>query len=253
MLKAAGGAIAAVAVITAGTLFFHGKVEVLKERVSQLNAMLEERDRQTERVLCLARDMDPGESLSKEDCIYAEVPAEAVPSDCIMTVSGAEGRIIKIPLKQNSYITEGILVENSPQNDERELRYACIRTDTETIPGSCVDVRIRYPDGTDYIVASKKTVYGLDETGLLLHVKEEEILLLDSAIVDAYIYDGTYLYTTAYVIETLQEAAIVNYTPVSAIIDLIAEDPNIVKIATEYISDSERKAIEGRLIADESY
>ena len=45
----------------------------------------------------------------------------------------------------------------------------------------------------------------------------------------------------------------VNYTPVAEIIGLIAADPNIVRVANEYLSEEGRKTREGRLAFDEGY
>ena len=100
------------------------------------------------------------------------------------------------------------------------------------------------------MILSKKTVFGLDDEGILLRVGEEELLLMDSAIVDASLFPGAYLYSTAYVEVLMQEAAVVNYTPAAAVIELIENDPNVVKAAAEYLSLTLRNDIEGRLLQD---
>ena len=247
LFKIIGGAVAAAAVIMAGMWFGHTRMDRLRARIGELTAAAEERQNRLRQVLCAARDAEPGERLGAEDLYIAELTEEAVPADLRLTAAEIEGRILRIPLKKGAYITEGMLVGDAPRDDERELRYGCIRFDSLIGPGDCVDVRVRYPDATDYVVLSKKAVYGLDENGLLLHVNAEELLLMDSAIVDASLFEGTYLYAAGYVEELMQDAAIVNYTPAPAVIELIGRDPNVVRAATEYLSMGLRNDIEGRI------
>ena len=251
LFKAVGGALAAVTVIAAGLWFGHLKVEVLRDRIGELTVAAEEQKSRMSRVLCIGRDVGAGEKLNPGDIYTAEVPMDAVPADCMLSVSEIDGSILRIPVMKGAYITSGMLVGETPGVDERELRYGCIRYDSEVGLGDSIDVRVRYPDGTDYVVLSKKPVFGLDEQGLLLRVREEEILLMDSAVVDASLFEGTFLYAVEYVEDLIQEAAIVNYTPAPAVIELIGRDPNIVKAATEYLSMGIRNDIEGRMMRDE--
>ena len=251
LFKAVGGVLAAVAVIAAGVWFGHSRFEGLRTRISELTAAAEEQKSRMSRVLCIGRDAGAGEKLVADDIYIAEVPIDAIPADCMLSAAEIDGCILRIPVMKGSYITTGMLVGETPKDDLRELRYGCIRYDSEVGMGDCIDVRVRYPDGTDYVVLSKKPVYGLDEQGILLRVQEEEILLMDSAVVDASMFEGTYLYAAAYVENLIQEAAIVNYTPAPAVIELIGKDPNIVKAATEYLSMGLRNDIEGRMMSNE--
>ncbi|MBO4559617.1 MAG: hypothetical protein J5712_05995 [Lachnospiraceae bacterium] len=252
LFKAVGEALAAVTVIAAGFWFGHSKIEGLRTRIGELTAAAEEQKSRMTRVICTGRDIGPGEKLVPEDIYIAEVPSDAVPADCVSSAAEIDGSILRIPVMRGAYITSGMLVGEAPGDDERELRYGCVRYDSLVGMGDCIDVRVRYPDGTDYVVLSKKPVYGLDEQGLLLRVREEEILLMDSAVVDASLFEGTYLYAANYVEDLIQEAAIVNYTPAPAVIELIGRDPNIVRAATEYLSMGLRNDIEGRMMQNES-
>lgn len=251
LIKAVGGALAAVAVVAAGLWFGHTRMEGLRTRIGELTAAAEEQKSRMSMVICTGRDLGPGERIVTEDIYMTEVPSDAVPADCVTSAAEIDGSILRIPVLRGAYITSGMLVGETPQADERELRYGCVRYDSLIGPGDCIDVRVRYPDGTDYVVLSKKPVYGLDDQGMLLRVREEEILLMDSAVVDASLFEGTYLYAANYVEDLIQDAAIVNYTPAPAVIELIGRDPNIVRAATEYLSMGLRNDIEGRMMQNE--
>ncbi len=250
LLKVAGGTLAAVAVLGIGLWFGHTRMKYLRSKIGELTQTVEEQKSRMVRVLCIGRDMQPGERIAAEDIYTAEVSEDALPADCVGTVPELEGRIVRIPVMKGAYLTAGMLVGEAPENDERELRYNCVKVDHLTGPGDCIDVRIRYADATDYVILSKKSVFGLDDEGILLRVGEEELLLMDSAIVDAASFPGAYLYSTAYVEELMQEAAVVNYTPAAAVIELIEKDPNVVRSAAEYLSLTLRNDIEGRLMQD---
>ena len=66
-------------------------------------------------------------------------------------------------------------------------------------------------------------------------------------MVDAYTTTGTRLYTTRYVESNIQETATPTY-PVSEVTkQLIAEDPNVVTVASETLNTSARLELESRL------
>lgn len=62
-----------------------------------------------------------------------------------------------------------------------------------------VDIRIMYPNGTDYIVLQQKKVEKIIDQTFWINLAEDERLLLNSAIVDSYLNQGTKLYATKYV------------------------------------------------------
>lgn len=60
-----------------------------------------------------------------------------------------------------------------------------------------VDIRILFPNGEDYVVVAKKTLKSpqIAVNNVFLWLSEDEILKLDSAVVDANL-NGAKLYTT---------------------------------------------------------
>lgn len=94
---------------------------------------------------------------------------------------------------------------------EVEINVATLLVDSAT--NDVVDVRISFPDGSDYIVLSKKTMKNLiyDSSIWYTTLNEQEILTLTSAIIDAYTNTGTYIYLTRYTNPTIQEANACTY------------------------------------------
>ena len=136
---------------------------------------------------------------------------------------------------------EGVIPER--KNWEREIEYSFIDLSSNISDGDYADIRIRYPDGTDYVVVSHKRLTGIDrEKGsAVLSVSEEEILLLSSAAHDKKVYVGTDVYTARYTEEPVTEFSVVNYVPSQEIYGQMEGNPNIA----ERISDTDNSLRSG--------
>ncbi len=134
-------------------------------------------------------------------------------------------------------------------NDLREYEISAVNLMTDQAVNDVIDVRMTFPDGTDYVVLSKKQVLSMDLTNCVytVHLNEEEILRFTCAMVDAYITTGARLYTTRYVADSLQNEATVNYPVSEAVRSLISSDPNVVTLAADTLNASARLNLETRL------
>lgn len=228
--------------------FYSVRIDRLSGNLAQLTGRLNDYETSTKTVVCAAADIKAGERISAENLTVIEISEEAVPSDVCMSIKDALG-VSRISLSAGTYLTAGMIAESKPDDDIRELEIQGIQTFGNIEQGECVDIRILYPDGTDYVVMSKKTVFGTnpEAEGLTMRISEEELLLMDSAMVDAYLFDGAVIYATAYIERELQSGAEVNYIPSVQAMDLIENDPNITKITSRYLLTMERARIEGRL------
>lgn len=182
--------------------------------------------------------IEAGSVITAEQIDYVDVPNEAAAEDCIRSTSLAVGRRSRINLSPGTCLTAGMLTGDEVRNDEREMTYSVVDIDWNIAPCDVVDFRILYPDGTDYTIVSHKRICGMteDRSSVAVNMNEEEILLMDSAVVDAFEREGTVLYVSLYTEPELQKAAVVNYTPSLQTIELIENDPNIVSAASGYLS-----------------
>lgn len=186
-----------------------------------------------------------GEELNSEKLERIEILSD----DCGYCDSSDIGRTVLVDIPEGTYITELLLTDSVYAERIREVEYSCINITSNISAGDYVDIRLFYPDGTDYIIMSKKQVAGLNDTKLVadLFVEEEELLLMDSAVVDCALYEGSHIYATRYVQPSVQEPSVVNYTPSEATISLIRNNPNIIGICNEYLSEELRRSRESEL------
>ena len=113
-------------------------------------------------------------------------------------------------------------------------------TDLQT--GDYVDVRILFPSGQNFIVVSKKEVEipniaGVDSLDTIwMELREDEILHMSCAIVEAYRAPGTKLYVTKYTEAGMQEASTPTFPVNKETSELISNNPNIVPKAKDEIN-----------------
>ena len=99
------------------------------------------------------------------------------------------------------------------ETDSREYEIQVVNLMVDQKENDYVDIRIMFPDGSDYLVLPKKQVknLALEECVFWTYLNEEEILRMASATIDAYTITGTKIYATRYVESNLQDQAIPTY------------------------------------------
>lgn len=184
-------------------------------------------------------DIKAGDEITMEKLETLEILSD----DCSYISMSDIGSIALIDIPAGTIISNIYISEPLTDRNIREAEYDCIDITSNIDAGDYVDIRLRYPDGTDYILLSKKRIKRLNDTKLVFDilVQEEEILLLNSAIVDCSLYEGSSLYAVKYVQPALQEPSVVNYTPSPVISELICNNPNIVAVSSKYLSNELRK------------
>lgn len=139
----------------------------------------------------------------------------------------------KIGLKAGTVLTTDMisLDGQTESADVRLQEYNMIVLPTQLKNGEYVDIRLQLPSGENYIVLSKKYVENSDANTIWIKVREDEILTMSNAIVEAYIMEGSLLYATTYTDAGMQNAATPTYVAKNSVINLMNTDPNITTTA----------------------
>ena len=136
-------------------------------------------------------------------------------------------------MKKNTVITPVLVqqTDNVITDDVRIQEYNVIVLPIDLADGDYVDIRLMTPNGQDFVVVSKKIVeipqnsdgtYVADSVRMTL--REDEILAMSSAIVEAAGINGAKLYATKYKEAGMQNAAVPTYRPNDAVTTLIGID-----------------------------
>ncbi|THF74381.1 SAF domain-containing protein [Cohnella fermenti] len=236
-------------------LSFYMRQQTAQKR--ELREQLEEQTRAVQtmehvakkRVLVLTHALSSGTMIRDTDVAIAEVPEAQAALDSLSEKSAAVGKTVKIDLPQRMTLTASMLADGQPlASDVREQEFNVIQLPTNLKKGQYVDVRIGFPTGEDFIVLSKKRVRDLSGTIVWYDMNESEILLVSSAIIDAYL-QGARLYALPYIEPGMQQAAVANYPANTKVLDLMERDPNLLETAKTELARQLRATLNDNLKA----
>lgn len=192
------------------------------------------------------QDIPAGTELSEANLQVQTVYHQGGTSDELITEQDI-GKVVVADITAGKPIYKS-MIGSKLADGMREAEYACMQLNTNLKEHDFVDVRIWYPNGENYIVLSKVSLKKLkrSKNDCFLWLDEKQIMMMSSAIVDAYMHTGSILYTTKY-IEDGQKEVSPNYVPTKHCITAMANDVNIVSEAEDSLSASVREALDARL------
>lgn len=214
----------------------------LVREMRSINDAKEALEKANTKVLVAADDLKSGETINFDEDFMMETVRTNVPTGDIIgqddfELKDDEGNLIgekelkmKIDVPAGTIVTKKMVYEanNKTEDSDRIQEYNMIVLPSKLKNGDFIDIRLTMPSGQDFIVLPKKEVIGTTETSLWIKVNEQEILTMNSAIVEAYVLPGTKLYAIPYVEAGMQNASIQTYQVGKEIVYLIEKNPNIL-------------------------
>lgn len=262
------GFIIALAFMAVAVFLIYSQYSKKKDELEQLQA-------QQVQVVVAADKIESGATLSEKDFTMATVMTDMTSDDYYMNImsllgdptqyidengepieddeNGQYGMAAKIEIPAGTIVTKNMFTKTDDviTDDMRIQEYSSIVLPSQLKNGDFIDVRLTMPNGQDSIVLTKKEVIQSDETTVWFKVNEAEILLLNSAMVEAWTITGTKLYAIEYIDPGMQVASDVTYQPSDAVAKLINQDPNVVESARNALAnnlDSMNTVIDGNKI-----
>ena len=164
------------------------------------------------------------------------------------------GSMAVVDINEGMTIMTNMVTDIPIAKDTREYEIQVCNLMVDQEENDCIDIRIMFPDGSDYLVLPKKTVKNLNLENCVFwtYLNEEEILRLASATIDAFTITGTKLYATRYVESNLQEEPVPTYLVNSSIQDMMDNtsayyDKNLMTKAITTLNALARRNLEERL------
>lgn len=231
---------------------------LLSSKQNQINELMKKAE-VVERYV-FTENLPAGHIIDKEDLTLAVVKAESTPSNSYSTrttVTAANkeeiylltgtnykvgeslntldllvGRKLEINVSQKTTLTDEMLValDGMPSDDLRTEEFTMINIPSDVIEGDYIDVRILFPTGEDFTVLVGKKVEKITNSTIFLNLTEDDTLTMGSAIVEAYMYEGTKLYATKYVDPSNQ---LYSYNKVDYVAKYKAAIPALIKAREE--------------------
>lgn len=221
--------------------------EQLVEKDNKINELEARIVSNTRQVYVPTVDIKCGEVITL-DKLQSQSVLSSVAQDYFIT-EDAVGKIAKLNIPASIPILN-CMVTDEVKTGVSEVEVSYLNLNTNLVENDYVDIRIKFPNGEDYIVCAKKNVkyLNLAASNCFFWLSEEELLSLSGAAVDADV-NGARLYVTKYVEPSTQNANTVTYQPNLSVIRLMASDPNIVEQSKLNLSVSARRLMEERLQA----
>jgi len=208
---------------------------------------LTEQQAMSSKVVVTTAALKAGDFITKNDIKLEYVSKNGAPANAVTDASKLIGKIVKIDVTESTPLISSMVYSNGrTPADERSKEYDVIQLPSKIKKNEFVDVRIGFPNGSDYIVLSKKKVEDLAGSKVWYKINESEILAMSSAIVDAYL-QGAKLYAISYSDPYMQEKAIPNYPANIDVINLINSDPNVYEKAALQLSKAARETLNANL------
>ena len=249
------GAVAAAAISVGGAAYFinqqakeHKENRLQYEsRLKDAEALLQKQKATMKSVVVAAKELTAGKKITTADLIKVNIPQTEAPTNMIQSANDLIGKVIKIDIGQNTPLISSMVFDEGPTpNDLRNQEYNVIVLPTKIKKGQFLDVRITFPTGEEFVVLGKKKVKDYSGTTVWFDVSESEMLVMSSAIVDAYL-NGAKLSAATYVDPYMQESASPNYPANVKVIDLIQTNPNVLETAKNTLRKHARKILESNL------
>ena len=151
----------------------------------------------TQDVAVLTRDVIQGEVITSDMVTNVRIHKSTVPTG-VLGVSAISGKVAKYNIAANVPLTESMVTNEIISADIRTQEVNTVVMPSDLNELDYIDIRIMYPNGTDYIVLAQKQVQKIEGQTMWLNLAEDERLLLNSAMVDSFLTTGTKLYATKY-------------------------------------------------------
>lgn len=151
----------------------------------------------TTMVNVLTKDVIQGEVITSDMVTQVRVHKKTAPTGS-ENFSDYNGKVAKYNIAANVPLTPSMLADKIIDADIRSQEINTILMPSDLNEKDYIDIRIMYPNGTDYIVLAQKQVDQISGQTMWLNLAEDERLILNSAMVDSFLTSGTKLYATKY-------------------------------------------------------
>jgi len=220
--------------VSAGIAFVEGQwLKQSKYKTEQLEAQLKSYQKE----VYVATEKLPRGTVLTEDKVCLETRyTDSLPEEFI--TEEAFGKVLTQDITQGTCLINSMVCQ--AEDDIRQVYVSETEIPSHVTAGNRIDIRIRYYNAEDYIVLSDKVVIQCNpESGMVLELTEEEILLLSSALYDRKLFDGTKIYVVTYPEYRQIESGAVNY---------IANKDILAILGKEKAEGESRNALERRLM-----
>lgn len=158
----------------------------------------------TVEVVTLNQDIVQGETITADMLNITRIHKNTAPDNAVTSYGAAVGKIAKYNIAKNTTAVSTMFADKLLTADVRIQEINAVKLPSDLMESDYIDIRIMYPSGVEYIVLAQKQVLKITGTTIWMDMSEEDTLILNSAIVDTFLTEGTKLYAVKYSDPTTQ-------------------------------------------------
>lgn len=197
-----------------------------------------EQEANSEKVYMLVNNIESGVPITAADIKQVKVSTDVnMDKGKVATLDYiTENNIARINLCKGVILSTDMLTKADENTEDLKIQeYNMVLLPTDLAKNDYVDLRIRFANGQDYIIVSKKRVLSSSANTIFLKMTEAEILTMSNAIVESYMAIGSLIYADKYENAGTQQAATPTYNVSREVLGLINENPNITNEARGHL------------------
>lgn len=228
-------------------LLYYGKKQ-LDEKDKAMADLQAQIDSQKQFVYVAMTDLTAGTILQEGKNVTIQDCITALPDTFYITADDM-GKMLVVNVDAWTPIMASMVTDETFEQDTRVVEVGVAQLMLDQQLNDFVDIRIMFPDGSDYIVIPKLRIkeMSLENNLFYANMDEDQIITLASATIDAFTVTGTKIYITKYVQANMQDESKPNYPVKPETLALMQTDPNILRRAQETLNAEARAELEYRL------
>jgi len=163
-----------------------------------------------------------GDAIKTNKVEMVALDSSQVPADYVNSTIDVSLYNSKLDLQAGTILSSSMIYqEKMIANSTRVMEYNMLTLPSTLRIGDYIDIRFTMPSGQDYIVLSKKQIKNIQNKTITLHLTEDEILMMSSAIIESYVISASNLYAIQYLEAGMQNAATPTYSVNAEVYQLI--------------------------------
>lgn len=144
----------------------------------------------------------------------------------------ATPKYLRAGLSEGTVVSADDILDTRLEDSERYYDIFLDEYPIGLLPGTYIDIRVRFPFGQDFIALNHKRVEELNGTSMKLVISEQELYTYNSMLTDKVLYDAQ-IYAVEYIDTGSQQAADTFYPLNYNMQELLSKNPNALNIVKE--------------------
>ena len=196
-------------------------------------------------VVGMVNEVKQGSVIQPDDVTVLNLPEAVVPESAVASADEVIGKVARIDLMPNTMLIDSLVADRKYTNTTKQRQVYFDYATTDVSEGDFVDIRLAYPDGSDYVVLPYMQIQKAKGKYIEILMDEGEYALYKGMCVD-YLTSKDYgvkIYIDKYLDPLIQVPVKQTYVVPEKIQQYVEANPNIVDKVIDSNNEATREEI----------